>query len=416
MNRIIASAGLMAVGAAGVQAANVADLRPSETSKPWSVSASLRAFYDDNYNTANKNTGLVLDSFGIEVKPGASFYYLPNEQTYIGAAYVYSMKWYESRKSHNIDQSHELTVKGDHRFSERFRLNLNDSLVYAQEPDVIEPTGATSSFARQNQNVFRNRAALKLNSQITERVELETGYQNVYYDYKDPAYSDQLNRFEHIIWIDGIYHFQEHLAGLIGYQLHYFDYLDQLKSFDDNVGHSIYVGGRKSISSQLNVEGKVGVQFTHYMHHVTDENQTDPYVDASASYEYLPGSSFKVGATVTRVATDIQGATDQESEAIYAQVNHRITPFLTASVLGQFQHNTLHAPGVVGLDNTKDNELLLGFNLDTRLTTICLLKPGTILIDSMPISLSAAILGTGFTPVSGPVTRIELKKLLGRLE
>jgi hypothetical protein len=58
MNRIIASAGLMAVGAAGVQAANIADLRPSETSKPWSVSASLRAFYDDNWNTANKATGL----------------------------------------------------------------------------------------------------------------------------------------------------------------------------------------------------------------------------------------------------------------------------------------------------------------------------------------------------------------------
>src|SRR5436190_11367190 len=169
MNRIIVSAGLMAVGAAGVQAANTADLRPSETSKPWSISASLRAFYDDNWNTANKSVPVgPLDSFGIEVKPSASIYYLPDEQTYLGAAYVYSMKWFESRKDHSIDQSHELTRKADHRFSERFRINLNDNLVYAQEPDIIEPTGAQALFTRANQNVFRNRAAIRLNSQITE--------------------------------------------------------------------------------------------------------------------------------------------------------------------------------------------------------------------------------------------------------
>jgi hypothetical protein len=198
-------------------------------------------------------------------------------------------------------------------------------------------------------------------------VELETGYQNIYYDYEDGGYGAILDRTEHVVWLDGIYHIQEHLAGLVGYQLHYFDYMHQFKSFDDNIGHSIYVGGRKSVSSQLNVEAKVGVQFTHYMHHISDENSVDPYVDASASYEYLPGSSIKVGVMVTRVASDIEGATDQQSEAIYAQLSHKFTPNLTGSVLGQFQHNTLHAPGVAGLDNSKDNDLLLGINLEYRI-------------------------------------------------
>jgi hypothetical protein len=374
MNRIIVSAGLMAVGVAGVQAANTADLSPSETSKPWSISASLRAFYDDNWNTANKNVSPgPQESFGIEVKPAASIYYLPNEQTYLGAAYVYSMKWFEGRKDHSIDQSHELTLKADHRFSERFRINLNDNLVYAQEPDIVEPTGAQALFARANQNVFRNRAALKLNSQITERTELESGYQNVYYDYKDPIYSATLDRDEHIIWLDGIYHLQEHFSALIGYQLHYFDYMNETKSADDNIGHSIYVGARKSITQQLNVEGKVGVQLTHYMHKISsaseprDQDEFGPYVDASASYEYLPGSVFKVGVNVTRVPSDIIGATDQESEAIYAQLSHKVTANLTASLVGQFQHNTLHAPGFPELDNAKDNDLLLGLNFDYKI-------------------------------------------------
>jgi hypothetical protein len=364
MNRIIASAGLMAVGVAGVQAANIADLRPSDTSKPWSISASLRAFYDDNWNTANKNAGVgPQDSFGIEVKPGASIYYLPDEQTYLGAAYVYSMKWFESRKDHNIDQSHEFTLKADHRFSERFRINLNDSLVYSQEPDLINSEGVISgTFIRLNESVFRNRAAIRLNSQLTERTELETGYQNIYYDYKDPIYSALLDRDEHIIWLDGIYHVQEHFQALLGYQLHYFDYLDAGKSIDDSIGHSVYVGAKKSLTSQLNVEAKVGVIYTHYLHLSNDE--VGPYVDASANYEYLPGSSLKVGVMVTRTATDIFGSRDQDSKAIYAQLSHKITPNLTGSVIGQFQQNVLNG-GV--FDNAKDYDLLLGLNLEYKI-------------------------------------------------
>ena len=132
MNRIIASAGIMAVGAAGVHAANYGDLTPEQKSKPWSVSASLRAFYDDNYATANSHipevdpitqlpTGRTIpvrSSFGFEFKPGASVYYLPTEQTYLGAAFVYSLKWFEARPNNNFDHSVELTLKADHRFSE----------------------------------------------------------------------------------------------------------------------------------------------------------------------------------------------------------------------------------------------------------------------------------------------------------
>ncbi len=58
MKKIITSAGLMALGAAGVQAAvmGTGGYEPGfgapDMSRPWSVSASLRGFYDDNYLTA----------------------------------------------------------------------------------------------------------------------------------------------------------------------------------------------------------------------------------------------------------------------------------------------------------------------------------------------------------------------------
>ena len=63
MKKIIASAGLVAVSAAGLQAA-APGLSPMEAAKPWSISATLRGFYDDNYTAAHKS--FEDDSFGTD--------------------------------------------------------------------------------------------------------------------------------------------------------------------------------------------------------------------------------------------------------------------------------------------------------------------------------------------------------------
>ena len=48
MKRVVASAGIFAVGMAGLRGANVTGLTPQEQGKWWIVSGSLRGFYDDN--------------------------------------------------------------------------------------------------------------------------------------------------------------------------------------------------------------------------------------------------------------------------------------------------------------------------------------------------------------------------------
>src|SRR6185436_16639658 len=123
MKKFIASAGLAAVGATGLQAAYAPGLSPMETSKPWSIAASVRGFYDDNYNTSPKP--LRQDSYGFEISPSAAIN-LPLEQTYIGAAYVYTMRYFEARPNNKLDHSHELTLKLNHKFSERYKLDFDD--------------------------------------------------------------------------------------------------------------------------------------------------------------------------------------------------------------------------------------------------------------------------------------------------
>ena len=71
MNKITATVGLVALGAASIQAQNLAPgAGTQEATKPWSISASLRGFYDDNYTTSPSQDER--DSVGFEVSPSAS--------------------------------------------------------------------------------------------------------------------------------------------------------------------------------------------------------------------------------------------------------------------------------------------------------------------------------------------------------
>src|SRR5271154_2872232 len=132
MNKIVTSVGLAALSAASLQAQFAPGLTPLETSKPWSVSATLRGFYDDNYLTLPKNypsatgvgEGHPLGSWGTEIAPAAAINHSV-ENTLLTASYVYDLKWYENRS--DTDQSHQFNAYLDHEFSERYNLKVNES-------------------------------------------------------------------------------------------------------------------------------------------------------------------------------------------------------------------------------------------------------------------------------------------------
>src|SRR6266581_1799855 len=81
MKKIIASARLAALGAASVQAAYAPGLSPQEKSKAWTISGTLRGFYDDNPTLsigADKQ-----ESWGLEMSPSLAVN-LALDQTLIG--------------------------------------------------------------------------------------------------------------------------------------------------------------------------------------------------------------------------------------------------------------------------------------------------------------------------------------------
>ncbi len=387
MRKFIASAGLLTVGAANMQAAYAPGLSPLETSKPWSISAALRGFYDDNYLNAPSQDRK--GSAGFEVSPSIRLN-LPMEQTYLGLSYLYSMKYYFDRPDHNIDHLHEFTLKFDHRFTERYKLTFDDSFVYSVEPDIVDSSGAVTQFQRQNSEVLRNRATVGLEVQLTELLGLGASYQNTWYDYlKNEVLEADLNRVEHLFDIHGAYQLQEHTRALFGYHFGMFDYTSSkllnpgAGAYDpitnptgsltgnsrDNRSHYFYVGGEHAFSSQLNGTAQVGAEYTSYDH--LSESAWNPYVDIRGTYTYLPGSYVQFGISHARSATDVVGTgapddivRDAEATTLFASINHRITPKVTGSLLLQGQRSAFSGGT---LDGEIDYYFVVGANIGYRL-------------------------------------------------
>ena len=390
MKKIIASAGLIAISATGLKAQYAPGLSRTETSKPWSVSASLRGFYDDNYLAVADNAD---ESFGFEVRPRVAFN-LPREQTYIGGAYTYGLKYYEARDDDEFDQTHEVDFKLDHRFSERLKISFNDSFVYAQEPEIIDGSGGTITSFRTESDVFRNRASVDLRAQATELFGVGFGYENGWYDYQDDddpgSRSALLDRLEHTVRLDGLWQARPNLVGIVGYQLGINSYtadeflvafrpqpappaapIEYLKSDDrDSMSHFGYVGAEYTLSEELSFAGRVGIEHIDYTE--LDDTETSPFADVSATYRYVPGSYAQLGVRHRHNPTDVAGGgtadnvtLDQETTTVYGSVHHRITAKIAANLSAQYQRSTFVGGDV---DGDLENFFLAGINLQYDIT------------------------------------------------
>src|ERR1041385_8240960 len=95
MKRMITTAGLAALGAASVAPTFAQDAMLSQ--KPWSIGASLRGFYDDNYLTYPKalrdRPGFDDGTFGFDVSPSVAVNFKREQMTF-GLSYLYDFRYY----------------------------------------------------------------------------------------------------------------------------------------------------------------------------------------------------------------------------------------------------------------------------------------------------------------------------------
>ncbi len=382
MKKIAAFASFAAFGAMSLplaQAQSTYSLAPQlsqqELSKPWSISASLRGFYDDNWNTANKALN-PQHSFGGEISPAFSLN-LPMEQTYIGLNARYTGRYYENRANNSWENEFQFGAVLNHQFSERFKLEFNDSFVYSQNPDVINaPNTAFATPLRSNQNSKRNSANINFTFGLTPTVSLVLGYGNNWYSYQqkgNASLSALLDRVEHNVPLSVRWQVKPSTTLIAGYAYGRTDYLSS--EFLDVAGtvapktrnsesHYGFLGVDHAFTETLSASVRGGAQYVMYPNAAANAagSSVSPYVDASLNWSYRPSAYVALGVRHSRNATDVafdpinNPITDQESTTVYLNVSHPITPKLTVSALAQAQFSSFNRVG----GNIGENYYLAG--------------------------------------------------------
>ncbi len=386
MKKLFVSMGLAAAGAASIHAAYAPD--SSDNSKIWSLSATLRGFYDDNYNTLPHKQG----SYGFEASPSFSLN-MPLQQTEIGLKYTYGLYYYQTRDSNGqnpVDQTHQLDLWLDHAFSPRWEARVEDTLSVAQDPALTAVGTATPQ--RIEGNNLANTVNASLHTDWTRELSTALTYQNSFYDYENsgatinldgtvaPSYAGSLNRVEQTIGLELQWAVLPTTTALLGYKFGLVNFTgNEQIAYDpltaqyyysnsrDNWSQYGYVGVQHTFLENLKGNVNVGVQYTDYYNDPSAASSLGPYADASLVYTYLAGSYAQLGVTQTRNATetiqvDSQGhiTQDQESTVVYGSINQALTPKLMASVVGHFQYSTYNQ----GAYNSQSAEFYnLGLNL-----------------------------------------------------
>lgn len=384
-------AGLAALGALGVghlQAqphfySLAPNLSPQELSKVWSVAASVRGFYDDNYNTAP--AGSEAESFGFEAQPSVSLN-MPLENTYIGLRVDYSYRWYADDRAPQDDQTIMANLAINHSFSERFKLNFSDSFAYSREPFVVDSSGAVANPYRTDANNLRNRAYAELVGGITEEISAVVGYGFTYWKFDQEGFRDSraglLDRNENDLNASLRWQLRPETTLSVGYLLNIASFTSQdgitaqvgipptptnLPSNTRNsFSQTFFAGIDHTFVPGLTGSLRGGYQMTEYPNTVPKQpDAKNPYVDAALSYNYNPSSFLSAGVRHTRAKTDVSSALDQVVTTPYIQWTHQITGRLSGSVLGQAQFGTFN--GTATVNDQSEEIYVVGVSLAYRI-------------------------------------------------
>jgi len=410
MKKFFVSMGLAAAGTASLQAAYAPDLSPMSSTKIWNISATLRGFYDDNYDTISSDLN-PRGSYGFEVSPQLVLA-VPLQQTELGLRNTYSMQYYQEREELGqspVDQSDQLDLWVDHAFSERWQGKVMDTFVVAQEPQLLNPAGSGASypFRVRGDNVV-NTGTLVLNTDWTRLFSTSLTYLNSFYDYqnsgatladvfpiippgtgKGASLAGLLNRIEQTVSLDLQWHVAPETIALIGGSFEQVSYTSDepiayspLLPTGDGFYYSNnrnsrqytgYLGFQHNFLPNLNVSVDAGATYTDPYNDPLGSTSVAPYAVVSLVYTYLPGSYVQLGLNQSRNATDVVAPNptngkitqDQDSTYIFGSINHQITPKLLGTLIGSWQYSTFQE-GLYA--NESDSIYSLGLNLSYTFT------------------------------------------------
>lgn len=141
----------------------------------------------------------------------------------------------------------------------------------------------------------------------------------------------------------------------------------------DGDSHGVHVSLMHQLTGNLSLDATIGASYSDNSNDPFSHSQVfSPTANISMSYTYLPGSYVQFGVTQAHNATDVvQPGADgsltqyQDTTAVYADINHKITEKLMATLIGQYSFSRFQG----GANNDNGDSLVnVGLNLTYQIS------------------------------------------------
>lgn len=336
------------------------------SSRRWAVNVGLRGEYDDNIFTADTDPE---SSFKSIIDPQL-LVNLPGDQTFAGLRYTYRMTYFENRSSDPIDQEHIVDVLFSHTFNPRLTLDVNNQFRHGVEPELVESSAGVPVILRRQGDFLYNSLNGTLSYNLSRRwvAAVRGGWQVWDYDVSTVASNNNRNVYDSTLSLR--YAVDPRTTAGVNYRYSRTDYdiaeINDVRNSDSHLG---FVSVIRRFNPKWSAELDTGAEYRAFDN---GDTQVAPLVDASTTYNYAPQSAVTAGLRYSIEVTEVSTYRSADALSFFGQINHQLTPKLSAGGKVVLVVSQLENPVLAGAaDNIEEVEFQLGLNLRYQFTRWC---------------------------------------------
>ena len=298
----------------------------SNSTKFYTITATLREEYDDNIFTTRYNK---VSSAVTEFSPSLLLSF-PARNSSFTARFTFGLDYYENgRDSDPNDYTGEILLHYTHQFSDRFSLDLAEQGGYFTEPDLLNGVGTVF----RNGAYFQNTFTAQFDAQWTPLFGTETSYSNVAIVYEDNQVARFQNEDENTLANDfrfAIYPKYNLTAGFIVDDVDYFRY-------DRSYVNTTLDGGLDwQALPSLSVSGRLGASLTQGN---STPDSVSPYASANLLWSLGKRSKLSFNYLHSVQPTDVITAIGQEADRFTVRFAYDITSRINVHLAGTYTHS-----------------------------------------------------------------------------
>jgi len=295
--------------------------------KPFVINMTVRGEYDDNVNTAAD--GQKDGAFILNLRPSITFS-KDLENTQLEGSYTFGYKQFFGREG-NDDQDFSHTFRGsvNHRFNERFSIQITDRFSFDQE-DPISDGGINR---RLGGDRIRNNFSVIGSYDWTERFSTLTRYDNEYLDYFDRPASSLYNYLSHEVSQQLRFQAMRTTTPFANYVFKTTDYETIARDRDE---HRALVGVDHYLLEDWLISAQTGAEFVLYDNSQFSDS-IGPYASVSTQWNYLDKSNILASYTYGTTNTDNAAFSSTESHRLLGTITHYFTDKFSVGALGRYE-------------------------------------------------------------------------------